>query len=277
MRTLGPEPDPGHASGGLAELWRHRRLLWEFTLRDLQRQYVGSSLGFFWTVITPLLELLTFTFVFHGIIGVKFGDPSSGWTHYALYLFCGMVTWKAFGDGLSRCAAVVTDHGHLVKKVNFPVIILPGSVIASGLLNQVIRLGVLLLAAVVIGDGLSWHLIFLPLLLALHATLTLGAGLLLSTANVYFRDTTHWVNNVLMMWMFVTPVFYPADALGEKFNLLLQLNPLAHVVGIFQQVILNQTLPDLRQLLIVSVIAGLSVLVGYSVFLHHRDRFADLV
>jgi len=277
VRVFGPEIEPGHASAGLGELWTHRRLLQSFVLRDLRHRYLGSSIGFFWTVVTPLLELVTYTFVFHFVIGVQFGDIHEGWAHYALFLFCGMVTWMAFSDGLSRSASVIVEHSHLVKKVNFPVIVLPGHIIASGVLNQFIRLGVLLSAVVVVGDGLSWTVLLVPLVVALQAALVLGCGLLLACANVYFRDTLHWINAILMMWMFVTPIFYPADALGEKFNLLLQLNPMSHLVGVYRELILNQTIPHPHNVIIIAVVAALTLLIGYSVFHHHRHRFADLV
>lgn len=277
VRVFGPELEPGHASGGLLKLWTHRRLLYSFVLRDLRHRYLGSSIGFFWTVITPLLELVTYTFVFHAIIGIQFGGETQGWSDYALFLFCGMVTWMSFSDGLSRCSSVIVEHGQLVKKVNFPMVVLPGHVIASGMLNQIIRLGVLLAAAVVIGQGLSWTLLLVPFIVVAQAMMTLGAGLLLACAGVYFRDTAHWINAILLMWMFITPIFYPAEALAETFNLILQLNPMSHVVGVYRELILNQTLPDPRSLIIIVVVSGLTLLIGHSVFHHHRYRFADLV
>ena len=95
IRVITPEVEPGHATAGLGVLWSHRSLLWDFVQFDLKQRYTGGSLGFFWTVVTPLLELVTYTFVFHGLLGIRF-EEQSGWTHYALYLFCGMVTWLVF-------------------------------------------------------------------------------------------------------------------------------------------------------------------------------------
>ena len=111
----------------------------------------------------------------------------------------------------------------------------------------------------------------------LQISFTLGLGLLLATANIYFQDTNHWVNAVLLMWMFVTPVFYPAASYPEKYVLLLQLNPLAHLVGIYRELILNQSFPHPNSLLIFGVVAVLLLFVGHSVFHHHHKKFADLV
>ncbi len=276
MKIIGPGPTPGHASGGVGELWTHRRLLWDFVLRDLRHRYLGSSIGFFWTVITPLLELVTYTFVFHAIIGVRF-DEGTGVAHYALFLFCGMVTWLALSDGLTRCSTVILEHGHLVKKVNFPVIVLPGHVVASAVLNQCIRIGVLLAAVIVLGRGVSVHLLLVPLIVLIQAAMVLGGGLLLATASIYFRDTIHWVSAVLMMWMFVTPIFYPAANYPKPFMLFLVLNPLAHLVGVYRELILNQALPHPHSVLSLVVVSGVMLLVGYSVFHHHQAKFSDLI
>jgi ABC-type polysaccharide/polyol phosphate export permease len=102
-------------------------------------------------------------------------------------------------------------------------------------------------------------------------------GFFLATAHVYFRDTGHWVNAMMLAWMFMTPIFYPPHAYPQQFQILLQLNPMAHIVGIYQEVILNGRLPDIRQMLFATTFAGVSLVIGFSVFVHHRRKFADLV
>lgn len=275
-----PPPAPGPAGlaapRGIGTLWAHRQLVWALVLRDLRHRYTGSSLGFFWTVVTPLLELVTYTFVFHVLIGVRFVEGAGG-AHYALFLFCGMVTWYAVSDGLARATTSITENGHLIKKVHFPSVVLPGHVVASAVLNQCIRIGLLAIAALALGNGLSWTFLLVPLAVAVEAVFVLGVGLLLSVTNVYFKDTVHWVKAVLLLWMFVTPIFYPASQYPDKFKLFLLLNPLAHLVGVFHELVLNQRLPHPHSVIVVTVMAALSLTVGYSVFRHHRDRFADLV
>ena len=128
--VIDANPDPGHATGGLGALWAFRRLLWDFVKRDLSYRYTGSAVGILWTVITPLMELITYTFVFHGLIGVSF-QPQGGWTHYALFLFCGMVTWMAVSDGISHATGSVASHGQLIKKLRFPAIVLPAHTAVS--------------------------------------------------------------------------------------------------------------------------------------------------
>jgi ABC-type polysaccharide/polyol phosphate export permease len=268
--------NPGHASGGLSELWRHRRLLWAFVVKDLRHRYVGSSIGFFWTVVTPLLELATYTFVFHVLLDIKF-HPAGGWSNYALFLFSGMVTWFAFTEGVTRAAISITDHGHLIKKVNFPAVVLPAHLIVSAVLNQSIRMAVLCVAAVVLGHGLSWHIALVPVVVLVQAMLVLGLGLLLATIGVYFRDVIHWLNSFLLLGMFVTPIFYPADVYPQQLTLLRDLNPLAHLVGVYQELVLNQRFPHPHSFLVIVFVSAACLLVGYSVFHHHRRKFPDLV
>ena len=276
VKRMEPDPGPGSMVDGFVELVQHRRLLWAFVINDLRHRYTGSSIGFFWTVITPLLELVTYTFVFHVIIGVEFSQESD-WSNYALYLFCGMVTWFAVHDGLTRATTSVTDHGHLIQKVSFPAITLPAYVVVSAVLNQLIRLGVLMAAAFLLGHGLSWHILLVPVVILFQTAFSMGAGLILATANVFFKDTTHWASARLLIWMFITPVFHPASVYPPRFGVFLQLNPLAHLVGVYRQLILNHQMPHPHNLVVVVVLALFSLVLGYSVFHHHRDRFSDLV
>ena len=260
----------------LRSLWDARSLLGTFILKDLQTRYVGSTIGFFWTVVNPLLELLTYTFVFHVLIGVRF-HPSGTTGHYVLFLFCGMVAWSAFVDGVTRATTSITAHAHLMRKLNFPAAILPAHLILSCTLNQVFRLGILFLAVLLVGDGLSWHALLAFPFMLVQAAFTMGLGFFFATMHVYFRDTAHWINAALMLGMFMTPVFYPAAAYPRQFVLLLYPNPMAQLIGVYQSLILNHQLPAPNQMLFATVVAALTLIAGASVFANNRRRFADLV
>jgi len=274
----GPEPRPVFAE--LRELWSHRSLLQTLVMNDLKHRYMGSSIGFFWTVINPIIELITYTFVFHVLMGVRFSERG-GTVHYSLFLFCGMIGWFALVDGASRATTSIRDNSQLIKKVNFPAAVLPASLVFSAVVNQYIRFGVLGIAIIFLGtgtgEGISSMVLLLPIFVAIQAVFVLGVSFFLATSHVYFRDTGHWVNAMMLAWMFMTPIFYPPHAYPQQFQILLQLNPMAHIVGIYQEVILNGRLPDIRQMLFATTFAVSSLVVGFSVFVHHRRRFADLV
>jgi len=265
----------------LKTLWTHRSLLATLTINDLRFRYMGSSIGFFWTVVNPIVELVTYTFVFHVLMGVRFSPEQSGTVHYSLFLFCGMIGWFALAEGCQRATWSIRENAQLIKKVNFPAAVLPASVVFSAVVNQYIRFGVLAVAIIFLGTGagtgLTPTVLTLPIFVALQAGFVLGLAFFLSTAHVYFRDTGHWVNALFLAWMFITPIFYPPHAYPQEFQILLQLNPMAHFVGIYQEIILNARMPHLRQIMFAVLYSGSTLILGYSVFVHHRKRFADLV
>jgi lipopolysaccharide transport system permease protein len=284
-----PDETPPEGTGGapgrsgpppvLRELklaWEHRYLVGSFVANDIRYRYTGGSIGLFWTVVNPLVELVTYTFVFNILLGVTF-SAGEGTLHYSLFLFCGMVCWFSLAEGLTRATHSITDNAHLIKKVNFPAAVLPAHVVLSAGVNQFMRMIILALGVIFLGNGLSAHVLLVPAFMVVQAGFVLGLGFLAATAQVYFRDTGHWVNAVLPAWMFVSPIFYPPDAYPRKFQLLLQVNPVAHLVGVYQELILNQRFPDTRQILLTVIWSGLVLIVGYSVFAHHRRNFADLV
>jgi lipopolysaccharide transport system permease protein len=264
----------------LRALWTHRSLLTTLTLNDLKYRYMGSSIGFFWSVLNPLVELITYTFVFHVLMGVQFSERG-GTVHYSLFLFCGMIGWFALAEGCQRATWSIRENAQLIKKVNFPAAVLPASVVFSAVINQYIRFGVLALAIIFLGTGagagLSPTVLTLPLFVALQAIFVLGLSFFLATAHVYFRDTGHWVNALFLAWMFITPIFYPPHAYPQEFQILLQLNPMAHFVGIYQEIMLNARMPHMRQMLFALLYSFSSLVIGYSVFVNHRKKFADLV
>jgi ABC-type polysaccharide/polyol phosphate export permease len=262
--------------GELRALWEARNLLWAFVRNDLRVRYVGSSIGFFWTVVNPILELVTFTFVFHVLIGVKF-HPAGGTAQYVLFLFCGMLMWNGFADGVTRATGAIRNHAHLVRKINFPTIVLPAQVVVSALVNQLFRLLILLFGMLILGDGVSWHVLLLPPFLLLQAVFTFGVGLIVATANVYFRDMSHWMEAALRIGMFVTPVVYPASAYPREFVLLLYPNPMAQFVGISQGLLLNQQVPFVNSMMWAGLTSVAAFLVGVWVFANSRRQFADLV
>ena len=127
------------------------------------------------------------------------------------------------------------------------------------------------------GEEEEEFILLVPFVIVAQAVFTLGLGMLVACSSVYFRGTIHWVNAGLMLWMFVTPIFYPAAVYPKRFILLLQLNPLAHLVGVYQELILNHRLPHAHSSLVAVVMALFSMLVGYSVFHRYKDKFSDLV
>jgi ABC-type polysaccharide/polyol phosphate export permease len=251
-------------------------LVRSFFLRDVRVRYAGSLMGFFWTVVHPLLELMTYTFVFTVIIGVSFHEGYTTGTN-ALFLFCGMVPWLSISESMNRCTSAFRDNAPLVKKLRFPPSVLCTYIVLVEAFNQLVRFGLLCLAALIINHGLSLHLLMVLPILLLQLLFTQGLGMLLATTQVFFRDIKHLLGPVLMIWMFITPIFYPESLFPPKFSPVLMLNPLSHLVGIYRELILNHQFPAWGSVVIFGTSAVLCFVLGAFTFHRHSHEFPDLV
>jgi lipopolysaccharide transport system permease protein len=255
---------------------RYLVLLRSFVIKDIRTRYVGSLMGFFWSVIQPLIELLTYTFVFTVILRVRF-EPGFPLLTNALYLFAGMVPWLTLSETLNRSTNAVRTHAHLVKKARFPSSALCGYIALSEAFSQLVRFALLFLAALIIRQGLSWHALLVLPVLVFQLLFTLGLSQLLATTQVFFKDTQHLLGAGLMIWLFITPIFYPASLFPKVFSPILMLNPLSHLVGIYRELILNHRLPHGGSLVIFGTAALLTFGIGAFTFQRHARRFPDLV
>lgn len=247
-----------------------------FVVNDIRKRYVGSLMGFFWTVVQPLIELVTYTFVFTVILLVRFEPHYDTWTN-ALYLFCGMIAWFALSESLSRSVDLVRENAHLIKKLSFPPSVLATAIVLSEGFSACVRMAMLFCAALLAGQGITWHaLLFLPVL-ALQMLFTMGLSMLLATTQVYFKDTRHLLGPALLIWMFITPIFYPASLFPKQFAPLLMLNPLSHLVGIYRELVLNHVVPQWGSVIIFTTMALTTFGLGAVTFARHRRRFPDLV
>lgn len=260
----------GHESRRFATLVR------SFVVKDVRTRYVGSAMGFFWTVIEPLIELLTYTFVFTVILRVRFADDFSVPMN-ALYLFAGMIPWLTVSESLQRLTTLVRDHAHLLRRVRFPPSTLPVYVVLSELVNQCVRLLLLGVAVAIVGHRLSWHAVLVVPVLVAQALFCLGLGQLLAATQVYFRDTRHLLSPALMIWLFITPIFYPAHLFPDRFAPLLMANPMSHLVGIYRELILNHRPPHPGSVIIFGTAAALVFVLGTITWQRHVREFPDLV
>jgi lipopolysaccharide transport system permease protein len=260
----------------IREISESRELLRELIRRDLTSKYKGTYMGFVWSVINPLVMLGIYTFVFSYLFKVRF-RPDAGGGHFVLYLFCGLVPWLAFSDAVNRCAGIILENSVLVKKSVFPLEILPLHVVLSGVFTELIGLGILLFATVVTTRALSPFIIIIPLLMILQIFFALGLGMLFGSLTVFFRDIRYIVALMLPMWMFLTPIMYPETLIPERARILIWMNPMALLVGMFRNAILDGTMPEPAK---VGVLVGMVAVVFYGGLLFFRktkSEFADVV
>jgi len=260
----------------LKKTYYYRNLIWSFVVRDLQGRYVGSTMGLFWSLINPIMTLLLYLYVFSVILKVKFGQNGS-LSDFALYLFCGMLPWLAFQETVIRSTNSIVDNANLIKKFMFPSKILTVYLSISSLVNELIGLVVLIIAIIVITHKISYFIFFLPLIIIFQLIFTLGLGWIFACINVFFRDTAHLIGVIMMVWMFLTPIFYPESMIPQEFQLIIKINPMAYLVRAYRDILLNNKLPYISDILTFMVISIIVFFGGYYLFKKTQHQFSDVV
>jgi ABC-type polysaccharide/polyol phosphate export permease len=254
----------------------HWFLLRELVRRDFQGRYAGSFLGFVWSFVQPLWQLLLFSFVFSTVMRIP--PTGTGTARFWVFLFCGLLPWMAVQEGVLRGATAVTDNAHLVKKLRFPAEILVLTAVLAALMHEAIAAVVFLVALVSVGElspaTLPWLLVALPLQLAL----TCGLGLLLAGVQVFFRDVAQLLGMALTAWFYLTPIVYPLAMVPASWRGWLALNPLTGLVSLYRAALLGGSTPVAAQVqtLLPALAAALLVLAaGWWTFRRLAPAFAD--
>lgn len=259
---------------------RHRDLIRTLVVRELKARYLGSSFGAVWAILNPLIMLAVYTFVFSGVLKIRFQESADPLMN-AFNLFCGMVAWNSFAESLHRCTMTVIENANLIKKTAFPSMILPVSVALFTFVNEIICLTLLVLALAVFQGEFHWTIVLFPLLAAVKLLFTVGFGYLFAAVNVFVRDFVHLIGLLITLWMFLTPVFYPVSAVKDfldknpKVLFLYQLNPMTHVISAYRAIFIEGRVPDLSGAMIFLGVTAVVFTVGYLLFVTSSHRFAD--
>lgn len=261
----------------IANLWRYRELTKQFAKRDVIARYKGSYLGILWSFLTPLLMLTIYTFVFSEVFKAKWGAESGSKVEFALVLFCGLIAFNMFAECINRAPGLILANANYVKKVVFPLEILPLSVLGSALVQAAISLLILVVGIVALMGVFNWTLLFLPLILIPLLLSILGLSWFLASLGVYLRDIGQVVSVLTTALMFMTPIFYPASAVPEKYRVVLLLNPLNYVVEDMRRVIIWGQMPEWNWLFVGILIGFIVAILGYAWFQKTRKGFADVL
>lgn len=259
-------------------LWQHRELTIQFTKREVEQRYRGSYLGLLWSFATPLALLLVYTFVFSIIFQARWpGMDSGSHAEFALALFSGLIAFNIFSETVLAAPRLIVSNPNYVKKVVFPLEILPVSILGSALLNALFSLVILLVGELIVRGGIPWTLPLLPLMALPLVLLCLGLGWFLASIGVYVRDITHLLNVVVQMLFFLTPIFYPIEAIPYPYRYIIYVNPLTFIVNHFRRVALWGQTPDWLEFGLMLVLTGLICLLGYIWFMKSKKTFGDIV
>lgn len=259
-------------------LWSNRYLIVQMIRRDVIGRYKGSMMGVMWSLFNPLFLLLIYTLVFSVVFKARWGtDVSESKSQFAILLFVGMIVHTLFAETLNRAPGLILGNVSYVKKIVFPLEILPVVAIGAALFHAMVST-VILLLAFLIGNGfLQWTTIFLPLVLMPLIMLTLGGAWILSSLGVFLRDVAHPVGLLMTVLLFASPVFYPITALPESIQPWLFLNPLTFILGQARDVLIFGHPPDWGGLAIYAVVALAIAWLGYAWFQKTRKGFANVL
>ena len=260
-------------------LWRNRQLIVQMTKRDVVGRYQGSAMGLAWSFFNPVFMLIVYTFVFSEIFKSRWGgvgaDDSK--TQFAVLLFVGMITHALLAEVLNRAPLLILSNANYVKKVVFPIEILPVVAMGATLFHSIISLGVLLTAFVIFNGYLQWTLVFIPLVLLPLVILTVGLAWMLASLGVFLRDVGQFTGIITTVLMFLSPVFYPVTAVPERFRPFIMANPLTFIIEQAREVLIWGHFPNWTGLGLYTLAATIIAWVGYAWFQKTRKGFADVL
>ncbi|MDH4370050.1 MAG: ABC transporter permease [Nitrospira sp.] len=255
-----------------AELWGYRELLYTLVEREVKVRYKQTAIGVSWVLLQPLITMLIFTVIFGRLAKM----PSDGiW--YPAFILTALLPWGYFSQAITRSGMSLVSSANLVTKVYFPRILLPLSMIVTPLIDFALSLLLLFGLLLYAGIPLTWKLLTLPVFILVAMLTALGVGLILSTANVKYRDVGHAVPFLIQIWMFLSPIVYPVSLVPEQYKLLYGLNPMAGVIEGFRWALLGKAAPDLV-VMGASIVVFLGVLIGGLAYFNKMERdFADVI
>ena len=258
----------------LQKILVQRHLLWNFVIRDLKRRYVGSFMGLFWSLIHPLVLLVSYTFVFVVVFQIKLSMDRTN--NFALFLFCGILPWLYFQDTVVRSCSSVLDHGNLIRKTLFPSELLPLTVVLSNLATHLIGFAIVMVV-LLYSNTLGWAVLAIPVYFLLLVVLSLGLGWLVAALQVFLRDTAQILSVVMIFWFWFTPIFYEIEMVPSAFRFWIRLNPLGHVVEGYRRLLLENLWPETTSLLFLSACALSVFVLGGLVFRSTKREFIDVL
>lgn len=264
----------------LLSLKRHYPLILQLIKREVAGRYRGSLLGLLWSFINPILMLAVYTFVFSVVFKVRLDQETGVYDDkfaFALLLFAGLIVFNLFSECLSRAPGLILTNVNYVKKIIFPLEILPWVTLGSALFHAGISFLVLLTFLLIIDHPIHWTLIYLPVIVLPFLLLIMGLSWLLASIGVFVRDIGQFIGLILTILLFMSPIFYPASALPESVRDYLFLNPLTFIIEQTRGVTLYGQSPDWIGLIAYYMIAVLVAWIGLRWFEKTRKGFADVL
>lgn len=258
----------------ISRLWTYRELVLSLVRRQYQLRYRQSLVGFWWAIFPPLASLFVATVVFHGVMGVQSGRPD---VPYTIFTLAALTPWTFFAQSLTAGVPSIVGSIQMVTRLPFPRGAIPLSTIGTSMIDFAISLVGFILFAIITGAGIPITIVWLPMALAIEVTFIVGIVLFGSALNVFARDIRLAIPLITQLWLFLTPVMYPLDSLGEGARALYLLNPMTGIVEIFRQILAYGEAPSMALVIPATIGAITALLVGVWYFAATEERFADVI
>ena len=258
----------------LKEMYEYREMIFSLVKKDLRGRYKGSVLGFMWTFINPLLQLLVFTLVFSIIMRANYEQ-------YYLFLFVALVPWMFFGSSVQDGSTCIMRESNMVKKIYFPREVIPISTVTSAFINMILTFVVVFIVLLISGRGINLvALLYLPVVMIVEYILCLGIALIVSSITVYLRDLQYILGIFVMALQYLTPVMYGVDMVensgaGYWLVFLFNLNPMTPIIRIYRQIIYYGEVPELHSLILALIVGIVFIVIGEVMFKKLQKGFAE--
>ncbi|WP_416268786.1 ABC transporter permease [Burkholderia cepacia] len=260
----------------LLDVFTHRQLLRQLVSRDIAGRYRGSMFGTIWAFLNPLLMLSVYTVVFGVFLRSRWAGTSNS-LEFSVVLFSGLVIFNFFSECFNRAPTLITSHANYVKKVAFPLELLPWMIVGTALFHMSISFLVWIIFSAFVYGTIHWTLVFVPLILVPLVFMVIGVSWILSSLGVYIRDIGQVVGVLTSVVMFLSPVFYAIESLPKPFQAVLRINPLTFVIQQARAVMIDGVLPDFGMLAVYTVASVLFAWLSLAWFQRARDGFADVL
>lgn len=261
----------------IISFWRNRKLIKTLVKREVVGRYRGSVMGMMWSFFNPILMLAVYTFVFSVVFKARWNVGSDSKTEFALVLFAGLLVFNLFSECINRSPILILANANYVKKVVFPLEILPWVTLGTAMFHMIISFMVWLIFYIVFFGQPQLTILFFPIILLPLLLITMGISWLLASLGVYLRDVAQIMGIVTTTLMFLSPLFYPLSSLPENYQELLRLNPLTTILEQSRAALIWGQLPDMINLGINITVALVISWLGFAWFQKTRKGFADVL
>ena len=253
----------------LKELYQYREMIFSLVRKDLRGRYKGSALGFLWTFLNPLLQLVVYTIVFSTFFPTNIDQ-------FYIFLFIGLVPWLFFNTSLVGGSTSVVTQENLIKKIYFPRQVLPISYVTSAFVNMLLTFIVIFAVLLISGFGINLEILWmLPIVMVVEYVLALGIAMLTSALTVYFRDLEYILGIVAMLWMYLTPILYEIETIPEQYRSLVYLNPMTGVILCYKDILYYKQFPDLNNIALAFGMGMFFLVIGSVAFNKMQKHFVE--